>query len=71
MSGHRWEPQISRRCHWAFCRDCGLVDLKNKVSRRAANQPCPGGQRVKVQVLTGAQIKALPKWDQSTTGWQW
>jgi hypothetical protein len=70
-SGHRWKQPISRHCHWPYCEDCGLVMLKNDVSRRAASQACPGGQRTRVQVLTSAQIRALPSWKAETTGWKW
>lgn len=29
-----------RILHWAYCSKCGLVLLKNDVSRRAAKQQC-------------------------------
>lgn len=27
-------------CHWSYCGQCGLVLLRNDVSRRAAKAPC-------------------------------
>lgn len=27
-------------CHWSYCGQCGLVLLRNDVSRRSAKAPC-------------------------------
>ena len=29
-----------RICHWAYCSRCGLVALKNDVTRRALKKEC-------------------------------
>ena len=34
---HRFTERV---CHWPYCSRCGLVLLRNDVSRRAAGQPC-------------------------------
>lgn len=34
-------PKKARKFHWSFCRFCGLVFLKNEVSRREAVRRCP------------------------------
>lgn len=38
----RTGPHIMKRrvCHWLACTRCGLVQLKNDVSRKAVSKPC-------------------------------
>jgi hypothetical protein len=37
----RGPHQFTRKIlHWPYCARCGLMALKNDVSRRAAKQPC-------------------------------
>ena len=35
---HSWKP--IKRMPWPFCSSCGLLRLKNDVTRIAANGPC-------------------------------
>lgn len=36
-AAHRLKGRV---CHWVYCDRCGLVCLKNDVSRRAVAAPC-------------------------------
>jgi hypothetical protein len=31
-------------CHWLYCAKCGLVLLKNDVTRRRVRAACPGSE---------------------------
>jgi hypothetical protein len=33
---------------WPYCKTCGLIGLKNVVSRRAAGAACPGPREQKL-----------------------
>ena len=38
---HVWFS-ISKGLSFQFCGRCGLINLKNSVTRKAMNKPCPG-----------------------------
>jgi hypothetical protein len=38
-NGHNPARKI---CHWPYCIKCGLVYLKNEVTKKAIRAPCPG-----------------------------
>lgn len=41
MRTHAWFP-ICKGISFMFCGRCGLINLKNKVSIKAANSACKG-----------------------------
>ena len=41
---HQW--RTFKRINWPICSSCGLVRLRNDVSRRAARGPCHQGDRL-------------------------
>jgi hypothetical protein len=38
----RGHNPAGRVCHWRYCLKCGLVYLKNEVTRKAIKAECPG-----------------------------
>lgn len=41
MKAHVWYP-ISKHISFSYCARCGLINLKNKLTAKAMNAPCPG-----------------------------
>lgn len=39
---HTPHVMTGKVCHWRYCKNCGLVELKNDVTRQRLRQRCEG-----------------------------
>jgi hypothetical protein len=39
--GHSFQYKV---CHWWYCSGCGLIQMNNTASRKAAKQACRGAE---------------------------